>query len=108
MRLVKALDAILTIIAFGRKQLCDLEDAACRAGTTGPRTVKHAFPNPELMIAQVILRQNLRCPAPGSRNAAISVHVECITEIGLEGIVLPAREAASPSAATLFLLEEGK
>ena len=56
MRLVKALDAILTIIAFGRKQLCDLVDAARRAKTTGPRTVKHAFPNPELMIAQVILR----------------------------------------------------
>ena len=108
MRLVKALDAILTIIAFGRKQLCDLVDAACRAETTGPRTVKHAFPNPELTIAQVILRRNLRYRPPAAETLPFPFMLDVITEIDLEGIVLPAREAASPSAATLFLLEEGK
>jgi hypothetical protein len=54
MRLVKALDAILTIMGFGRKQLGDLVDAACRAGAMEPGTVKHALPDPELMIAQAI------------------------------------------------------
>jgi hypothetical protein len=60
-----------------------------------PRTVKHALPDLELMIAQVILRLKLRCPAPGSRNAAISVHVDSITEIDLKGIVLTPGEGTS-------------
>jgi hypothetical protein len=56
MRLVGALDAILTIIAFGRKQLCDLVDAACRATAIDPRSVEHALADLELVTAQVILR----------------------------------------------------
>jgi len=56
MRLVSALDAILTIIAFGWEQLCDLVDAACRATAIDPRSVEHALADLELVIAHVILR----------------------------------------------------
>ena len=54
MRLVGALDAILTIIAFGRKQLCDLVDAACRATAIGPRSVEHALADLELVLKNSI------------------------------------------------------
>ena len=53
MRLVGALDAILTIIAFGRKQLRDLVHAACRATVIDPGSVEHALADLELVIAQV-------------------------------------------------------
>jgi hypothetical protein len=45
---------------------------------------------------------------PAAETLSFPFMLNAITEIDLEGIVLPAREAASPSAATLFLLEEGK
>ena len=75
MRLVGALDAILTIIALGRKQLCDLVDAACRAAAIDPRSVEHALADLELVIAQVILRPKDYDGQPaaetGTKSAAI-------------------------------------
>ena len=75
MRLVGALDAILTIIAFGRKQLCDLVDAACRATVIDPGSVEHALADLELVVAQVILRPEDCAVHPaaetGIRNAAV-------------------------------------
>src|SRR5215813_3866140 len=56
MRLVGALDAILTVIAFGRKQLCDLVNSACRATTIDPR-VEHALADLEPVIAQANIRR---------------------------------------------------
>ena len=56
MRLVGALDAILTVIAFGRKQLCDLINSACRATTIDPR-VEHALADLEPVIAQANIRR---------------------------------------------------
>ncbi len=67
MRLVGALDAILTIIAFGRKQLCDFVDAACRATAIDPRSVEHALADLELVIAQVILRPEDKTYSPPSK-----------------------------------------
>ena len=95
-RLVKALDAILTIIAFGRKQLCDLVDAACRAGAMDTRAVKHALSDPELMIAQVILRRKLRGSGPlAAEMPPFPFMLKSITEIDLKGIVLMPAEATS-------------
>jgi len=45
---------------------------------------------------------------PAAETLPLPFMLNASTEIDLEGIVLPAREAAPPSAATLFLLEEGK
>ena len=45
---------------------------------------------------------------PAAETLPFPFMLNASTEIDLEGIVLPAREAASPSAAMLFLLEEGK
>jgi hypothetical protein len=55
MRLSRVFDAILTIIAFGRKELCNLVDAAC-AAAVAPRSVEYALAELEFVLAQVILR----------------------------------------------------
>src|SRR6266540_4768946 len=99
MRLVRALDAILTIIAFRRKQLCDLVDAACRATTIDPGRVEHALADLELMIAQVILRRqnyDIQTAAEtGTRSAAILAScLNSITEIDRKGIVFTRSETA--------------
>src|SRR5262245_54334274 len=100
MRLVGALDAILTIIAFGRKQLCDLVDAACRATGIDPGSVEHALADLELVIAQVILRPE-HCavhPAaePPIRNRCrFAFMLNSITEIGWKRVVLTPSELVS-------------
>jgi hypothetical protein len=59
MRLVGAFDAILTIIAFRRKQLCDLVDATCRGAAIDPRGVEHALADFELRsVARPIVFRN--------------------------------------------------
>jgi hypothetical protein len=56
MRLVGTLDAILMVVALGRKQMRDFVDAAGRAATERPGGVKNALADLELVIAHVSLR----------------------------------------------------
>jgi hypothetical protein len=92
MRLSGAFDAILAIIAFGRKQLCNLVDAACRAAAIDPRSVKYALATLELVLAQVILRlENYDLQADNRKKGGLEARpraflLKCITEIDGKGI----------------------
>jgi len=91
MRLVGALDAILIIIAFRRKQLCDLVDATCRAAAIDPRGVEHALADFELVIAQVILHPEEKTYTPSRWGPKallfIGFMLNSITAIGRKGII---------------------
>src|SRR5258707_15376534 len=54
-RLVGALDAILTVVPLRRQQLRDFVDGARLATAVRARGVKHALSNLELVIAQITL-----------------------------------------------------
>src|SRR5713226_62457 len=55
MRLVRALDAVLMVVAFRRQQLGDLVDAARPAAAVGAGGIEDALADLEFMIAQVNL-----------------------------------------------------
>src|SRR6266851_417989 len=55
MRLVRALDAVLMVVAFRRQQLGDLVDAARPAAAVGAGGIEDALADLEFMIAQANL-----------------------------------------------------
>jgi hypothetical protein len=76
-RLIGALDAILPVIALGRKQFHDFVDGARDGMAVGSGCVKDALADLEFVIAQVILRvltklRKSRCRADGDTSLSDS------------------------------------
>jgi hypothetical protein len=75
MRLIGALDAVLSVVAFGGKELRDLVDAARSTAAIRPGGVKDGLTDLEPVIAQVILRaaEKTRIPPPRRGRALLSL-----------------------------------